>query len=254
MGQLQRPWALMALRTLQNLQHRSTSLNIAQHRPQLRGSTKRLDSSLRCTVGFVFLYQTFGWLRLSNCSHATRHCIYSSLFTMASSNFSAMELDIRCWGILHTYATTDLTVGEVESQLSDVFENSVHSYDEAQWGSRIGRIMSTEPDDIDSIQQNIKWIDDAMSDLSMHLYTSLGSAPEAPSVLECSSITPILPTPIPPTLIPPPPTSPVKVKTSLKDYVARKRIQCSTPAETWVTDSGSVNQSTQLPPSIAASP
>ena len=110
----------------------------------------------------------------------------------SSLTSSTLELDLRCWNILCTYATTDMKIGEVESQFSGVFENSGYSYDDAQWGPKIGRIMGTESKDLEAIGANLNWINDTISDLSMALFTRAGpitESPESPLALAPSSPT-----------------------------------------------------------------
>lgn len=158
---------------------------------------------------------------------------------------SAQELDLRCWNLLRAYATSDILVGEIELRISDVFRDSTLTYDEVLWRARLGRIMGTEPDDIDAIQANIEWIDGAISNLSMDLYTNNDTAP----VLTAQP--PLIPEPSVDTLISEPSldthafstinvemqfTTPAgsittavsskstTVRTSLKEYAARKRL------------------------------
>lgn len=143
---------------------------------------------------------------------------------------SAMELDLKCWKILRSYATMDLLVGEVESQLSGVFKDSVFSYDEAQWAPRMGRIMGTEPDDIDGLQANLKWIDDAISELSLVLFTcpeTLSCLKETSPVRNHSSQSSqstqsALSSPASTSLSDSIVGNPIKVKISVKGYAARK--------------------------------
>ncbi|KAE9397091.1 hypothetical protein BT96DRAFT_941147 [Gymnopus androsaceus JB14] len=142
-----------------------------------------------------------------------------------SSTNSTPELDLRCWNILRVYSTTNIGAGEVEEQLSGVFQNSGYKYEEARWAPRMGRIMGTETDDIKGNMANLQWIDDEISGLSMAMFTArspAGPTPESPSASAPS---------------PPSHESPLsssvstKVRTLLKEYTARKRMQCEAGME-----------------------
>ncbi|KAE9385067.1 hypothetical protein BT96DRAFT_950114 [Gymnopus androsaceus JB14] len=101
-----------------------------------------------------------------------------------SSTNSTPELDLRCWNILRVYSTTNIGAGEVEEQLSGVFQNSGYKYEEARWAPRMGRIMGTETDDIKGNMANLQWIDNEISGLSMAMFTArspAGPTPESPS-------------------------------------------------------------------------
>ena len=186
-----------------------------------------LDSSfcINCSVGFGFL---------DVCSlDATTHTNYSTMDSF-SSNSSTLELELQCWNILRVYAATDITIGEVELQFSDVFKNSGYNYDDARWRPKIGRIMGTESDDLEAIKANLKWIDDAISNLSTALFTSAGPATKSPQPAAIDIVNPAVididmesvPVSVPSSSSVS--TKPAKVRTSLKDYTARKRLERAT--------------------------
>lgn len=150
----------------------------------IRLFTLQLDSSF-CINGSV----GFGFLNVCSLD-ATRDRIFSSLFKMddLSSPNAKLELDLRCWNVLRAYATTNIAIGEVEAQLSSIFQDSGYLYEDYRWGPKMGRIMDTEEDDIAAMEVNLRWIDDAISDLSMALFTSpIALSPQSPPPASAAS-------------------------------------------------------------------
>ncbi|KAF9064672.1 hypothetical protein BDP27DRAFT_1367023 [Rhodocollybia butyracea] len=104
-----------------------------------------------------------------------------------SDSSLAAHLELEAWNILHTYMTSEMSLGQAEEQLRNVYAGTPSSYNHSQWNPTLMAIMEAEDMEDKSYAALLANINSEIENISFQVFVlqvpSLGFSPPSPPPL-----------------------------------------------------------------------
>lgn len=93
------------------------------------------------------------------------------MFNIPSDPSSAAQLELEAWNLIRTYATTEMSLPDIEKQLEDLYRDTAFVYDDSIFRPTLSKIVSVEDPDNEELVPILCSIDRDIEALSFQAYT-----------------------------------------------------------------------------------